>query len=73
MPFLLFCYVIFSNEAVELPGYTLIYFIDFSQNMDTMCEFRAGKMSLEGTRVVPDTRKGLVRIARVCTPEFCLD
>jgi hypothetical protein len=30
MPFLLFCYVIFSNEAVELPGYTLIYFIDFS-------------------------------------------
>ncbi|GJN32580.1 hypothetical protein PR202_gb21094 [Eleusine coracana subsp. coracana] len=32
--------------------------------MDIMCEFRAGKMSLEGTRVVPDTRKGLVRIGR---------
>jgi hypothetical protein len=31
---------------------------------DVMCEFRAGKMSLEGTRVVPDTRKGLVRIGR---------
>jgi hypothetical protein len=30
-----------------------------------MCEFRAGKMSLEGTRVVPDTRKGLVRVGRV--------
>lgn len=29
-----------------------------------MCEFRAGKMTLEGTRVVPDTRKGLVRIGR---------
>lgn len=29
-----------------------------------MLEFRAGKMSLEGKRVVPDTRKGLVRIAR---------
>ncbi|VAH07466.1 unnamed protein product [Triticum turgidum subsp. durum] len=29
-----------------------------------MCEFRAGKMSLEGTRVIPDTRKGLVRIGR---------
>ncbi|XP_021891413.1 26S proteasome regulatory subunit RPN13 isoform X1 [Carica papaya] len=29
-----------------------------------MFEFRAGKMFLEGTRVVPDTRKGLVRIAR---------
>ncbi|KAF8724813.1 hypothetical protein HU200_020751 [Digitaria exilis] len=29
-----------------------------------MCEFRAGKMSLEGTRVVPDTRKGLVRVGR---------
>ncbi|EMS66575.1 Proteasomal ubiquitin receptor ADRM1 [Triticum urartu] len=31
---------------------------------DIMCEFRAGKMSLEGTRVIPDTRKGLVRIGR---------
>lgn len=31
---------------------------------DVMCEFRAGKMSLEGTRVVPDTRKGLVRVGR---------
>lgn len=31
-----------------------------------MLEFRAGKMNLEGKRVVPDTRKGLVRIARVC-------
>ncbi|PWZ17169.1 hypothetical protein Zm00014a_006350 [Zea mays] len=32
--------------------------------MDIMCEFRAGKMSHEGTRVVPDTRKGLVRVGR---------
>uniref|UniRef100_A0A0E0L6L8 Uncharacterized protein n=1 Tax=Oryza punctata TaxID=4537 RepID=A0A0E0L6L8_ORYPU len=31
---------------------------------DIMCEFRAGKMSLDGTRVIPDTRKGLVRIGR---------
>ncbi|AQK88846.1 26S proteasome regulatory subunit RPN13 [Zea mays] len=31
---------------------------------DIMCEFRAGKMSHEGTRVVPDTRKGLVRVGR---------
>ncbi|WVZ54741.1 hypothetical protein U9M48_005495 [Paspalum notatum var. saurae] len=31
---------------------------------DVVCEFRAGKMSLEGTRVVPDTRKGLVRVGR---------
>lgn len=30
-----------------------------------MLEFRAGKMFHEGTRVVPDTRKGLVRIGRV--------
>lgn len=30
-----------------------------------MLEFRAGKMFLEEKRVVPDTRKGLVRIARV--------
>ncbi|CAL4902456.1 unnamed protein product [Urochloa decumbens] len=29
-----------------------------------VCEFRAGKMSLEGTRVVPDTRKGLVRVGK---------
>lgn len=31
---------------------------------EIMLEFRAGIMSLEGTRVVPDTRKGLVRVAR---------
>jgi len=30
-----------------------------------MCEFCAGKMSLEGTRLVLDTRKGLVRVGRV--------
>jgi 26S proteasome regulatory subunit N13 len=30
-----------------------------------MLDFRAGKMVFEGKRVVPDTRKGLVRIARV--------
>ncbi|KAM7269239.1 hypothetical protein ACFE04_024736 [Oxalis oulophora] len=29
-----------------------------------MLEFRAGKMITEGKRVLPDTRKGLVRIAR---------
>ncbi|CAN1185723.1 26S proteasome regulatory subunit RPN13 [Linum perenne] len=29
-----------------------------------MLEFRAGKMHLEGKRVLPDPRKGLVRIAR---------
>lgn len=31
-----------------------------------MLEFRAGKMLFEGKRVTPDSRKGLVRIARVC-------
>ncbi|TXG61161.1 hypothetical protein EZV62_012524 [Acer yangbiense] len=31
---------------------------------ETMLEFRAGKMRFEGKRVVPDTRKGLVHIAR---------
>ncbi|KAL5699754.1 regulatory particle non-ATPase [Ranunculus cassubicifolius] len=31
---------------------------------DIMVEFRAGKMISEGTRVVPDTRKGLFRIGR---------
>ncbi|KAL2342631.1 hypothetical protein Fmac_003916 [Flemingia macrophylla] len=31
---------------------------------EVMLEFRAGKMFFEGKRVVPDTRKGLVRIAR---------
>jgi len=30
-----------------------------------MCEFCAGKMSLEGTQLVLDTRKGLVRVGRV--------
>jgi len=32
---------------------------------EVMLEFRAGKMFLEGKKVVPDARKGLVRIARV--------
>ncbi|KMT17642.1 hypothetical protein BVRB_2g035910 [Beta vulgaris subsp. vulgaris] len=31
---------------------------------EVMLEFRAGKMLLEGKRVTPDTRKGLVRISR---------
>jgi 26S proteasome regulatory subunit N13 len=29
-----------------------------------MLEFRVGMLSLEGTRVVPDTQKGLVHVAR---------
>ncbi|XP_023879367.1 26S proteasome regulatory subunit RPN13 [Quercus suber] len=36
----------------------------FPQMQEIMLEFRAGKMLFEGKRVVPDTRKGLVRIAR---------
>lgn len=28
-------------------------------------EFRAGKMIMEGKRVVPDPRKGLVRMGKV--------
>lgn len=31
---------------------------------DVVMQFRAGKMRMEGTRVVPDTRKGLVCIGR---------
>lgn len=37
---------------------------DFPAIQEVMLEFRAGKMLLEGKRVVPDARKGLVRIAR---------
>ncbi|XP_061347593.1 26S proteasome regulatory subunit RPN13 [Gastrolobium bilobum] len=36
----------------------------FPAIQEIMLEFRAGKMFLEGKRVVPDSRKGLVRIAR---------
>ncbi|XP_062158489.1 26S proteasome regulatory subunit RPN13 [Alnus glutinosa] len=36
----------------------------FPQMQEIMLDFRAGKMVFEGKRVVPDTRKGLVRIAR---------
>ena len=32
---------------------------------EVMLEFRAGKMHMEGKRVVADPRKGLVRIGRV--------
>ncbi|KAL5543408.1 hypothetical protein UlMin_007192 [Ulmus minor] len=34
------------------------------QMQEIMLEFRAGKMYFEGKKVVPDSRKGLVRIAR---------
>ncbi|CAN8246926.1 unnamed protein product [Cochlearia groenlandica] len=37
---------------------------DFPVMQEIMLEFRAGKMSLQGTRVVPDSRKGLVRVAK---------
>eukprot|EP01018_Ginkgo_biloba_P026733 Gb_34330 [translate_table: standard] len=43
-----------ASSAVEMPP----------SLREVMLEFRAGKMVLEGTRVVPDTRKGLVRVAR---------
>ncbi|OMO53228.1 26S proteasome complex ubiquitin receptor, subunit Rpn13 [Corchorus capsularis] len=36
----------------------------FPAMQETLLEFRAGKMLLEGKRVLPDSRKGLVRIAR---------
>lgn len=32
---------------------------------EVLLEFRAGKMLMDGTRVLPDSRKGLVRIGRV--------
>ncbi|KAE9614041.1 putative 26S proteasome complex ubiquitin receptor, subunit Rpn13 [Lupinus albus] len=36
----------------------------FPAIQEIMLEFRAGKMNFEGKTVVPDSRKGLVRIAR---------
>ncbi|KAK8615198.1 hypothetical protein V6N13_068979 [Hibiscus sabdariffa] len=36
----------------------------FPAMQETLLEFRAGKMLLEGKRVVPDARKGLIRITR---------
>ncbi|KAI5659186.1 hypothetical protein M9H77_27979 [Catharanthus roseus] len=36
----------------------------FSHIQDPLLEFRAGKMLMDGKRVIPDTRKGLVRIGR---------
>ncbi|RWR84225.1 regulatory particle non-ATPase 13 [Cinnamomum micranthum f. kanehirae] len=36
----------------------------FPPLQEVMLEFRAGRMFTEGTRVVPNTRKGLVRIGR---------
>ncbi|OIV93980.1 hypothetical protein TanjilG_05683 [Lupinus angustifolius] len=35
----------------------------FPAIQDILLEFRAGKMILEGKTVVPDPRKGLVRVA----------
>ncbi|KAJ0031669.1 hypothetical protein Pint_13908 [Pistacia integerrima] len=36
----------------------------FPAMQEVLLEFRAGKMKFEGKKVVPDARKGLVRIAR---------
>ncbi|XP_042038070.1 26S proteasome regulatory subunit RPN13-like [Salvia splendens] len=36
----------------------------FAHIQDVFLEFRAGKMLMDGTRVLPDSRKGLVRIGR---------
>ncbi|XP_070043949.1 26S proteasome regulatory subunit RPN13-like [Nicotiana tabacum] len=36
----------------------------FPQIQETLMEFRAGKMIIEGKKVIPDSRKGLVRIGR---------
>ncbi|CAH9101816.1 unnamed protein product [Cuscuta europaea] len=36
----------------------------YPQVQEILLEFRAGKMLMEGKRVVPDSRKGLVRIGR---------
>ncbi|KAG8373915.1 hypothetical protein BUALT_Bualt11G0074900 [Buddleja alternifolia] len=36
----------------------------FPQIQEVMLEFRAGKMLMDGKRVIPDSRKGLVRIGR---------
>ncbi|KAL8130222.1 hypothetical protein V2J09_019377 [Rumex salicifolius] len=35
-----------------------------SHDTPVLLEFRAGKMFLEGKRVIPDTRKGLIRLTR---------
>ncbi|GAA0146754.1 hypothetical protein LIER_06632 [Lithospermum erythrorhizon] len=37
---------------------------DFPPIQETLLEFRAGKMIMEGKRVIPDTRKGLFRLGR---------
>ncbi|KAL6496431.1 regulatory particle non-ATPase [Orobanche gracilis] len=36
----------------------------YSIGQEIVLEFRAGKMLMDGTRVIPDSRKGLVRIGR---------
>ncbi|KAF3791559.1 26S proteasome regulatory subunit [Nymphaea thermarum] len=36
----------------------------FASVQEVLLEFRAGKMFLEGKRVIPDTRKGLVRLIK---------
>ncbi|KAK6126654.1 hypothetical protein DH2020_039601 [Rehmannia glutinosa] len=37
---------------------------DFPPIQEVLLEFRAGKMLIDGTRVIPDSRKGLVRIGK---------
>lgn len=44
---------------------TSLSYFAAATTQEVMLEFRAGRMFTEGTRVVPDARKGLVRIGRV--------
>lgn len=53
----IFSYSFFQANILFVPKLIL--------RQEILLEFRAGKMCFEGKRVVPDTRKGLVRIGRV--------
>ncbi|KAF8400160.1 hypothetical protein HHK36_013456 [Tetracentron sinense] len=57
-----------DSSAIEtFPAMQVNFSMDLILHLsiqEIMLEFRAGKMFTEGTRVIPDKRKGLVRISR---------
>lgn len=64
--FLIACF----QWLVYLRVFLLLFYFHINIHLqEVLMEFRAGKMTFEGRRVVPDTRKGLVRIARVWSVE----
>jgi hypothetical protein len=54
-----------SSTTTSQPTWFAVKFDSLFQEMATLLEFKAGKMTLNGTTVTPDPRRGLISIKNV--------